>query len=128
MMDDSDHISKMPVIRKGGCLNRLALATAGTVMLAACIPAALPSSIALASTDTPGTTWCGSRAPVLLARQDADIDAVTPAEKDAGLATRSESEADSKTAPADSESDTLKEFTPSEAIEADQGVDFPYDI
>lgn len=131
-MDDSDHIKGVPANRQGGRLDRLALVTMGTVMLATCIAAALPCSMALASNGTTGSIVVGSnapgRAPVILARQDAAVDAVKPAEKDNTPAAQNESEAGAKTTPADPESDQLKEFKPSEQIEADQGVDFPYDI
>jgi hypothetical protein len=132
MMNDSGQTAGMPANRKDRRLDRLALVTAGTVMLAACIAAALPGCIALASNDTTGAIVVGSnapgRVPVTLARQDAAVDAVKPADKDSAPATHNESEADAKTTPADPETDHLKDFTPSEQIEADQGVDFPYDI
>ena len=106
-------------------MDRFALAITGMVVLTACIAATLPCGV-LASNDSPESTRIGSRAPVFLARQDAAVDATDAAGKDSSPEAQSESETDSKTTPA--ESDRLKEFTPSEKIEADQGVDFPYDI
>ena len=110
---------------EGLTLDRLMLAIAGPVMLAVCIAASLPCGV-LAAHDTTGSTWIGNNGPVFFARQDAAIDATDAANENSGPEARSGSEAESKTTPA--ESDTLKEFTPSEEIEADQGVDFPYDI
>ena len=118
-------MAEMPEDGRGLILDRFALVITGLAVLTACIAATLPCGV-LASNDSPEATRIGSRAPVFLARQDTAVDATDAASMDAGPEAQSESEADSKTTPA--ESDTLKEFTPSEEIEADQGVDFPYDI
>ncbi len=101
------------------------------VLLAACIAIPLPCC-ALPAIDSPrwmrldSTASC--RPPIFLARQNAGVAVVDTAEKDIRPDDPNASATDSKPPPAASESDDLEPFKPSQEIEADQGVDFPYDI
>ena len=101
------------------------------VVLAACIAIPLPCC-ARPAIDSPRlmrldcTASC--RPPIYLARQEAADATGNTAEKDARPDDPNAAAADSKPPPAASESDDLEPFKPSQEIEADQGVDFPYDI
>jgi len=121
------------ILRKGdvGIWGRLPRVIAGTVVVSACIAGPF-AGLASASITLPGSTCFDGPAPcrasVLLARQDDAVSSAKAAEKDSGADGQNEAGADSKTTPLESESGDLERFTPSEGIEADQGVDFPYDI
>jgi hypothetical protein len=109
-------------------LTRAAMCTA---VLSVCMTAAFPG-VAMDWTASPGVTGLDGAPPcrwcVLFARvDDAGMSASGPLE-DAAPEARKDPESDSKTSPAESEPDRLEEFRPTEEIEADQGVDFPYDI
>jgi len=123
-MDLSAHI-----VGIGG--TALARVIAGAVMVSACIAGPFPCG-AMALIAAPGVTCIDSTAPrrgsVLLAQQNHAGFSATAAEQDTGSDGRNESGVESNTTPAESTSDDLEKFTPSEKIEAGQGVDFPYDI
>lgn len=111
--------------------NGLLLVIAGTAVVSVCIAgffAGLVSASIAANKPTYLDSAVPCRAPLLLAQQDdAGISAVAEPQ-DTTQDGRNEAGATSKTTPPASESDDLEKFTPSEEIEADQGVDFPYDI
>ena len=111
--------------------NRLPRVIAGTVVMSACIAGPFPCG-AMASVASPGSACLDSAAPcrasIYLAQQDDAVSSAKVAEKDSAPEGQNASGADSKKTPAASEPDDLEKFTPSEKIEADQGVDFPYDI
>jgi hypothetical protein len=99
--------------------------------IAACTAALFPCGVPLAA-DNSGLAGYGSpvgaHAAVILAQQgDAAVPADPPAQ-DRGSDGQERSETDSEAMPPESTPDDPETFTPSETIEAGQGVDFPYDI
>ena len=130
-MDVSPHISGMLGNGNVGRLCRFRWVIAGTLALSACIAAPFPCW-AFASIAPPGPTCitsaehCG--ASFFLVQRDQAVASANAAEQDTDPDGQNTSVPDSKTTPAESESDKLETFTPSETIDADQGVDFPYDI
>lgn len=130
-MDVSLHVSEMLLSATVGRWCRFQRVVAGTALLSVCI--AIPvSARALASIASPETTCLINAeprgAPVFLAQRDETTASSDAAVKDADPDGHNASIPDSQPMPAESESDQLKTFTPSETIDADQGVDFPYDI
>ena len=130
-MDVSPHISGMLGNGNVGRLCRFRCIIAGTLALSACIAAPFPGR-AFASIAPPGPTCITNAEPygasVFLVQRDNAVASANAADQDTDPDGQNSSVPDSKTTPAESESDKLETFTPSETIDADQGVDFPYDI
>ena len=110
--------------------SRLLWIITGTAMLT--VYGAIPGyGHVMGAGGSPGATGWGNALPaakavILFASQKADGTADTATDQARTAGEHNQAETDSQSPPA--ESDVLKPFRPSEEIEADQGVDFPYDI
>jgi hypothetical protein len=120
----------MPVKATTSAGSRLLWAIAGAAMLTlyGAIPAYGHVTGLAGSTGAKGwgNATPAEKAVVLIASQKADGSTETAADQSSTAGEQNKAETDSQPPPAESE--VLKPFRPSEEIEADQGVDFPYDI
>ncbi len=102
----------------------LLLIAACTDLLFACIVPVAADTHARTGIDDP----IGARTAVVLARQDEGAVPADPPGQITATDGQEATEMNSKTSPPQPEPDDRRPFTPSEAIEAGQAVDFPYDI
>jgi hypothetical protein len=120
----------MPVKATTSARTRSLWAIAGAAMLT--LYGAIPAygHVTGLAGSTGATGWANhspaERAVILIASQESDGSAETAADQSSTAGDHNKAETDSQPPPA--ESKDLKPFRPSEEIEADQEVDFPYDI
>ena len=103
----------------------------GVLVMAACTALLFPCAVSVIAENSGQTEFggkFGTRATVLLAQQNGGADPADPSGQGTGIDSQEKSTTNLEATPPQSTPDDLETFTPSETIEADQEVDFPYDI
>ena len=131
LRDIDNRLAEDPGHRRTKARPWLPRAVVGVLAMAACAALLLPRGVPVAAANWGPAGYgspIGAHAAVTLARQGDGAVPADPPAQGTGSDGQEGSETDSKATPPPSTPEDLEPFTPSETIEAGQGVDFPYDI